>query len=170
VIGGSVISLLAFKSESNTTIKDILLAQFKTTHTDQQWFVTMNNAVKGLTAEQATWKDENSDHSVGQLAHHLVFWNTRLLKNFLDIPQDKFEGENTETFDTYDKSQWESLVAQLDSISTEWEKAIENADDAKLEKWYSTIANINTHNAYHTGQILYIRKMKGWWNPDNGVK
>jgi len=34
----------------------------------------------------------------------------------------------------------------------------------------STIAHIGTHNAYHTGQILYVRKMKGWWDPEKGVK
>ena len=26
------------------------------------------------------------------------------------------------------------------------------------------------HYAYHTGQILYVRKLQGSWNPDNGVK
>jgi len=52
----------------------------------------------------------------------------------------------------------------------DWETAIKQADEAKLRKWYSTIANINTHNAYHTGQILYIRKLAGNWNPDKGVK
>ncbi|MEP6937737.1 MAG: hypothetical protein ABI871_06680, partial [Chthoniobacterales bacterium] len=29
---------------------------------------------------------------------------------------------------------------------------------------------ISTHNAYHTGQILYVRKLQGSWNPANGVK
>jgi hypothetical protein len=27
-----------------------------------------------------------------------------------------------------------------------------------------------TRNAYHTGQIIYIRKMKGNWDPAKGVK
>jgi hypothetical protein len=47
---------------------------------------------------------------------------------------------------------------------------VQAADENKLAKWYSTIAHIGTHNAYHTGQILYIRKMKGWWDDNNGVK
>jgi hypothetical protein len=33
-----------------------------------------------------------------------------------------------------------------------------------------TIANICTHNAYHIGQIVYVRKLQGSWNPDKGVK
>ena len=48
--------------------------------------------------------------------------------------------------------------------------AVQNADEKKLAGWYSTIAHIGTHTAYHTGQVIYIRKMKGWWNDENGVK
>lgn len=51
-----------------------------------------------------------------------------------------------------------------------WETAIRNADDAKLRSWASALAHINTHTAYHTGQILYIRKLKGIWDPNQGVK
>jgi len=31
-------------------------------------------------------------------------------------------------------------------------------------------ASVAAHNAYHTGQILYIRRAKGWWDPAKGVK
>jgi hypothetical protein len=29
---------------------------------------------------------------------------------------------------------------------------------------------IEAHNAYHIGQIVYLRKLQGSWNPDKGVK
>lgn len=29
---------------------------------------------------------------------------------------------------------------------------------------------MGTHNAYHTGQIIYIRKQQGWWDEKKGVK
>ena len=47
---------------------------------------------------------------------------------------------------------------------------MEAADDAKLQAWASTIAHIGAHNAYHVGQIIYIRKQQGWWDPEKGVK
>ena len=43
-------------------------------------------------------------------------------------------------------------------------------DEARLQSWYYTIAHIGTHNAYHTGQILYIRKQQGSWDAAKGVK
>lgn len=150
--------------------KDILLALLKSTHTEQGWFSTMNTAVAGLTSEQAAWSGKVSDHSVGELAFHLAFWNERLLNDFLGAEQERFKGENTETFDKFDKSQWDDLVKQIDDVSKRWEKAIEEADDAKLQQWYTNIANMSAHNAYHTGQIVYLRKEKGWWDPERGVK
>ena len=44
------------------------------------------------------------------------------------------------------------------------------ADEAKLKSWAPTIANISTHNAYHTGQIIFVRKLQGLWDPEKGVK
>ena len=43
-------------------------------------------------------------------------------------------------------------------------------DDKKLQAWYSDIAHICTHNAYHIGQIVYVRKEQGSWDPAKGVK
>ena len=41
------------------------------------------------------------------------------------------------------------------------------------EKWSSgtgsAIAHIGTHSAYHTGQIIYIRRLQGSWDPSKCV-
>ena len=51
-----------------------------------------------------------------------------------------------------------------------WETAIRTADDAKLRAWASVLDHINTHTAYHTGQILYVLKLHGIWDSNKGVK
>jgi len=61
-------------------------------------------------------------------------------------------------------------VKKLNQVMIDWEKAVETADDATLAKNASLIAHIGAHNAYHLGQILYVRKLQGVWNPDKGVK
>ena len=129
-----------------------------------------NVAVEGLTAEQANWKDKSGNHSVGQLAYHLVFWDREELKKFKGEPPDKYSGNNEETFDKFDAKQWSDIVKQLDSVMTEWEKAVESADDKKLQAWAEDIAHVGTHNAYHIGQIVYMRREQGSWDPEKGVK
>jgi len=152
------------------TLKSILLEQLRTTHNQKDWFVPANIAVEGLTPEQASWQDGKGNHSVGQLANHLVFWNQEELAKFKGEPPVKFSGNNDETFNNFDSKKWNATVQQLDQVLTDWEKAIEAADDKKLESWYSIIAHIGTHNAYHVGQMIYIRKQQGSWNPEKGVK
>jgi uncharacterized damage-inducible protein DinB len=53
---------------------------------------------------------------------------------------------------------------------TDWEKAVETADDQKLAKNASVIAHVGEHTAYHIGQIVYVRKLQGAWDPSKGVK
>lgn len=152
------------------TLKSILLEQLKTTHNNEDWFVPVNIAIEGLTPEQAAWKDSSSNHSIVQLVNHLIFWNTQSLAKFKGEKEPTFNGDNNTTFTGLDKGTWDATVKRADSLATAWETAVSQASDEKLQKWYSTIAHIGTHNAYHTGQIIYIRKMRGNWNPDKGVK
>jgi len=158
------------QSDQTPTLKSILLEQLRTTHNQKDWFVDANTAVAGLTAEQASWQDGKGNHSIGQLANHLVFWNQQVLAKFKGETPAKYSGNNDETFNSFDSKKWAATVQQLDQVMTEWEKAVEAADDKKLEAAASTIAHIGTHNAYHIGQIIYIRKLQGSWDPEKGVK
>ncbi|WP_460470285.1 DinB family protein [Emticicia fontis] len=165
-----ITQLAMAQSKTEPTLKSILLEQLKTTHTDKDWFVPVNIALEGVTAEQANWNDGKGNHSIGQLAHHLLFWNARVLASFKGDEVAKFDGDNDRTFTNFDKKSWEDVVKRLDVVLADLEKFVETADEAKLKEKYSTIAHIGTHNAYHTGQIIYIRKLQGSWEADKGVK
>jgi uncharacterized damage-inducible protein DinB len=158
------------QTDSTATLKSILLEQLKTSHNVKDWFVPVNIAIDSLTPEQANWTDGKGNHSIGQLTAHLIFWNERLLMQFRGEKLPSYNGNNDETFTRFDKNSWEATVKKLDDVLTQWEKEIANADETNLTKWYSSIAHMGTHNAYHTGQIIYIRKLQGSWNPDKGVK
>ncbi|HLJ85824.1 MAG TPA: DinB family protein [Candidatus Angelobacter sp.] len=152
-----------------TNLRELLLAELRSTHTNAEWFVPANVAVKGLTAEQASWTDGKGNHSVGQLAYHLVFWNKQNLARLKGEKPDAFNGKNDETFDKFDSKRWSDTVRQLDEVLTEMEHWVETVDEAKLKESAQTLTHISTHNAYHIGQIIYVRKEQGSWDPKNGV-
>ena len=152
------------------TLRSLLLHELHTTHTEADWFVPVKTAVDGLTAEQASWQPANCGHSAGQLTHHLLFWNRRNLERLTGKSQANFSGNNDETFEKFDNKLWADTVKQLDEIMTDLEKLVETADEKKLAAIAPTIGNICTHNAYHVGQIVYVRKLQGSWNPEKGVK
>jgi uncharacterized damage-inducible protein DinB len=152
------------------TLRGVLLEQLHTTHDNEDWFVPANIAVAGLTAEQAKWSPGKGNHSVGQLAYHLWYWDNRSLQQFKGEKQEPFDGNNNETFDNFTAAQWDDLVKKLDKVMADWEKAVETADEKKLAENASLIAHVGAHNAYHIGQILYVRKLQGVWDPAKGVK
>ena len=169
-------SLLGYAQEQQAaakkpqTLKSILIQQLQEIHNKEEWFVPANIAVEGVTTEQANWTDGKGNHSVGQLAYHLAFWNKSSLARLKGEQPPKFSGNNDETFTNFDAKQWADTVKQLDESLTDLEKLVENANDKQLNDWAPTIEKIATHNAYHIGQIIYVRKQQGSWNPEKGVK
>lgn len=159
------------------TLRSLLLAELHSTHDTAEWFTPMNTAVAGLTAEQAKWvpqnaqgkQDPNANHSVGMLAYHLVFWNENALAR-LQGEKPKGPTNNDETFNDFDAAHWTDIVQRLDRVMKNLEAEVAKMSDEKLAEVAPTISHISTHNAYHTGQILYVRKLQGSWNPANGVK
>jgi hypothetical protein len=159
------------------TLKSILLAQLRSTHNKAEWFVPVNTAVAGLTPEQARWipKSEGpnnpapEDHSVGMIAYHLLYWNNAALSQ-LNGNKANTTSDNNETFNKFDAATWADTVKKLDENLTALEQLVESADDAKIEKIANTISHISAHNAYHTGEIIMIRKLQGSWDPKKGVQ
>lgn len=151
-------------------LRSVLLDQLKSTHANKDWFVPANVAVDGITPEQASWKDATGAHSVGQLTYHLVYWNERALAEFKGEKVAAYSGNNEETFDSFDKKAWADLVKRLDAVMLGIEKLVSEATEEKLKEIAPTVSKISAHNAYHTGQIVMVRKLQKSWDPKKGVQ
>jgi hypothetical protein len=160
------------------TLRSTLLASLHQAHDTAEWFVPLNTAIAGLTPGQAKWtplngagkSDPNANHSAGMLAYHLWFWNSRALAQLKGEKPAPPPSSNDETFNDFDAATWTKIVHDNDAVMKSLEDLVTRADEAALAKMAPTITHISTHNAYHIGQILYVRKLQGAWNPDNGVK
>lgn len=155
---------------SPSLTKDILLQELKNNRNHENWYVPLGLSLAGLTEAQVDWKDSLGNHSIRELASHLAFWNERILASFLGNPVPDFNGNNEITFTKFDTINWNQAVEQLDKILIKWEESMETATKEQLETWGSEIASMSSHNAYHTGQIIYIRKINGWWNNSPEIK
>ncbi len=102
--------LVAQSNKPPTTLRGVLLEELRTTRDQEDWFVPASVAVAGLTAEQAKWSPGEGQHSVGQLAYHLWFWDQRALEQFNGVKPAAFSGNNDETFDNFNAAQWDDLV------------------------------------------------------------
>lgn len=158
------VTLGCASKEHGTGVKSLLVDLMEKNHTEQHWYVPTKVALEGITAEQSNWRDSTENHSIGELVSHLVYWNEIYLRAFKGEDMTDFKVDNETTFLVHSEKEWQILTNKLDSIQTEWEPLILEATDEQLREWSKEIANIQAHNAYHTGQIIYIRKLNGWWN------
>lgn len=162
-------------------IKRFLLGQFAVCYDKNAWFVAIKNALDGVTAEQAAWKPAGVDNSIWEIVSHLNFYNYAYVERFKSLTYEYLVDDNDATFTAAEgatDAAWAAEVARFDAILTEFRELIEAADESKFDepvsnenpaKWKVLISNINTHNAYHGGQILLLRKLQGSWNPEKGV-
>lgn len=163
IIGFGLVVLGCSEKIDAFNLRSLLLQQLENTHTNQDWFVPTKKAIEGLTVEQSNWRDSTNNHSIGELVSHLIFWNETNLNAFKGDHLSDFNDDNEITFLKYNKNEWDIAVNKLDSIQTEWEEVTRQATDQQILDWSTEIASMSSHNAYHTGQIIYIRKHNDWW-------
>jgi len=161
-------------------MKQFLLDQFATCYDTNGWFVAIRNSIDGMTVEQAAWKPADQVNCVWETLSHLTYYNNAYLQRFKGIDFEYDVDNNDQTFTTgeFTEADWQAEIAGFDSMMTEWRSALESADESKLAElvpnkgettWAEIIGLINTHNSYHAGQILVLRKLHGNWDAAQGV-
>lgn len=164
LFGLLLLCLSCSEQENSSELGSLLSEQLKFSHTDENWFVPTQIAIDGLTSDQANWKDSTANHSIAELISHLAFWNDIQLRAFKGEDFSDFQIDNDTTFKSYTEEGWNQIVHKLDSVQLELKQLTENANGKELSEWASNLSAIASHNAYHAGQIVYIRKRNGWWN------
>jgi uncharacterized damage-inducible protein DinB len=161
--------------------KEILIEQFKAGYEENGWFVALKNALANITAEQALWKPHGTEHSVWEAVYHLTFWNERWLKRFRNEPFEQGRVVIAETFQAPEnpsEAAWNAALYKLYGVMDAIKSILENITEEKLAEqvsekyeapWSAPLGNMVIHNAYHTGQIVIIRKIAGNWDASKGV-
>ena len=162
-------------------LREYLTKQFSSCYDQNTWFVALKNTLEGVTAQEAAWKPDGVDNPIWEIVSHLNYYNFAYVERFKGVDYQYDADDNDATFaaaDEADEAAWAAEVARLNSILTEFRELISNADESKFNevvsgenpaKWKALISNINTHNAYHGGQIVLLRKMQGSWDRAKGV-
>lgn len=162
------------------SLKETILDQFSTCYDENGWFVSVRNAIDGLNVEEAAWKPNDNVNCIWETLSHLTYYNNAYLQRFKGIDFQYDVDNNDQTFSTgeYTEEDWQADVARFDGVMTEWRRLLESADESKFSEsvpnkgettWAEIVGLINTHNAYHGGQILLLRKLQGSWDPKQGV-
>ncbi|MDN7243420.1 DinB family protein [Planococcus sp. N028] len=156
--------------------KEMILDQLSVCRNMDSWIKPLSTALEGLRLEEVTWKPNEASNSISEITSHLLFYNDRWMKRFKGEPVGESPELNSDTFQTIDgltEDSWQRHVAKLDAGLEQWQKVIEDSTEEELHGsipgfpeeavWWEALSNLCTHNTYHTGQIIYIRKALGNW-------
>jgi hypothetical protein len=124
------------------------------------WIASWDKALAGISAEQALWSPKDGAHCIWQLMRHVVFWRRVTLARLIGENGPSSEEVAEEQFScpaTPDPAAWEALKDEL----LETHKAILDVlgDPSRSDE---RARYHLAHDAYHLGQIMYVRKMLGF--------
>ncbi|MEY2355495.1 DinB family protein [Lysinibacillus capsici] len=148
--------------------KTILLDQLLANANDPSWYISFSEVVEGLSEAEAFWKPDSSSHSMAEIVQHLIYWNKiwqiRYRENQVKASS---QTNNANTFLVKEEVTFYELKEKLLHILLTWQELIEEEQLLSIvngfpvkAQWWAIISNAATHNAYHIGQLAYLRKME----------
>lgn len=149
--------------------KTVLLDQLLANANDRSWYASFQESVEGISDKEANWKPDGASHSIAEIVQHLIYWNEvwQLRYEKSNVNAVKSLEDNADSFIATKDRSFTELKEQLLEVLLRWqdliteEKLQSSVNGFPVEaKWWALIGNATTHNAYHIGQIVYIRKMK----------
>ncbi|CAH0344119.1 DinB family protein [Bacillus sp. CECT 9360] len=146
----------------------LLTNEHKFSYYEEDWYPPLTAALEGLSAKEATWKPAGeSVNSIWETINHMLYFEERLLYQ-LEGRMNQFNkvSENDLTFkegNSDDDQAWEQIVKKINEIHAGLKQAITSLQEDDFESFAEAIMGVIRHDAYHTGQIIQIRKLQGSW-------
>ena len=139
--------------------------------------VEVSAAIDGMDWRLAGVRPPGAPHSVFRVLNHMIYWQDvflqRLTGAYAPSPAHAIDGWPGEDAPR-DAAQWTAAVERFNQGLVALQALI-NPDtlDDVLPNWnYRTraeaIANVASHNSYHLGQLVLLRRMLGAWPPPTG--
>ncbi len=151
---------------------DLLLHELSVTYDREDWYPPLKQALEGVSAAQANWRpDGQAANTIWETVHHLIYYKERLLLRLLGNDPGPVD-ENDATFapgDTADESAWQAALNRLDAVQRGLRDALAGLPDEAFDQpmpqqsMGTMVTSIILHDAYHTGQIVQLRKLQGSW-------
>ncbi len=136
---------------------------------------TFEQAVENFPIEYINKKIEGIEYSAWQLVEHIRLAYKDIYEFTVDpnFKSPKWpEGYWPDANELGDKAKWENSINQINELDKKLINLFENNDndiysDLSHAEGYNILREVILvidHNAYHIGQLVFIRKVLGIWN------
>lgn len=153
--------------------REMLLQAWDYCYTIEGWYPPLKNVLEGVDGSQAIWRPVGeSSNTIREIVSHLFYYKRRFLFRLEGREWPYQISSNEQTFWPGEHTlqlPWEKLVDELAAVHSQIREKIVDLTDEKLESKApkdpidNQLMILATHDAYHTGQIVLIRKLYGSW-------
>ena len=153
--------------------KEILIHGWDFAYDVEDWYPPLKASLKDVDLKQALWRpDGKASHTIGELVNHLLYYKKRFLFRLEHREWTAKIGSNDDTFQTaqYTTSDaWNQALSELQSVQQGIRAKLVSLEDSGLNSPLPKdpigrqVLSLFMHDAYHTGQIILIRKLYGSW-------
>lgn len=142
----------------------VTLLDYSCVHDD--WSHPLDDALAGLTAEQAEWRPGPNLMGVWDIVLHLANWNENMVSRVEtgEISRPK-EGAWPPMPPERTEAQWEAAKNRLRISLRSLRDLVEKTPLEKIDASPYGIPDLTCrfiHLAYHVGQIVKLRECRGW--------
>ena len=153
--------------------KEILQNGVNQVFYEEEWYPPISEALKNLTASQACWQPEGkAANTIWENVNHLLTFKERLLSRLHQDDTFVVPQNNDDTFvqgGANDEDAWQETVKRTLHVHDALKSSLISLQEAELDQpcpslpvWQQYL-NLLLHDAYHTGQIVQLRKLQGSW-------
>ncbi|MGN7472215.1 DinB family protein [Brevibacillus sp. SAFN-007a] len=153
---------------------ELLVHEWECTYDKEDWYPPLKDALSGVTAAQASWRPEGeAANTIWENVSHLLYFKERLLHR---LSGTDFSGTAETNDDTFrpsgtpdDEAAWQATVQRMETVHRQIHERLVALSDEAFDQPLpniptgQSVMSIILHDAFHTGQIVQIRKLQGSW-------
>ncbi|MEJ8548104.1 DinB family protein [Brevibacillus borstelensis] len=153
---------------------ELLLHEWDCTFSKEDWYPPLKDALAGLTAAEASWRPPGeAANTIWENLSHLLYYKERLLSRLRGTEQTASASTNDDTFipsgGSEDEEAWQADVKRMETLHAEIRDVLAAIPETSFDQPSPvktlgvSVFSIIMHDAFHTGQIVQIRKLQGSW-------
>lgn len=153
---------------------ELLAHYWECTYDKEDWFPPLKDALAGVTAAQASWRPEGeAANTIWENVSHLLYYKEQLLHRLSGTEFIHTAKTNDDTFrpsgGADDEAAWQATLQRLEAVHQQIQEKLAALSEEQFDQPLANapvgqrVMSIILHDAFHTGQIVQIRKLQGSW-------
>ncbi|MBE3591258.1 MAG: DinB family protein [Firmicutes bacterium] len=150
-------------------LAEMLLEQMDSTWAASHWHAPLAQLLERTTAAQAAWRPPQGGHTIHEIVVHLDYSAREMASRCKGGPRRWDESQSwVATPEPLTEAAWRETVRSFEEHRRELAEAVAALTDEQLaapayhgRPLLRHLSEVIQHEAYHAGQIAYIRRMLG---------